>query len=341
MSQAGPRPPLPKPASAPASSSTASPVPSPAPLRNPWSWSSRVIVGSAPEAGSEFARLVLDPARLDGSLPAAVRREAANADREGFRSLRVLHHVRSGWRAQRAKELLRSEFDSGADRVRTPPQAGQPSHGTCACVSGVPHGRGGLDGDDAVTSSTPSTGYRHELYPYSGRDALVEGALGFIQDALDDGEAVVVAVPQDKASLLRAEIRNEDAVRYVDTEAVAHHPGRLIAAWQEWLREYAAQGQPVRGVGESPWDKVRSPAEAQELRYHEWLLNKAFAHGPAWWLLCPYDIAHDDAALTDSTMALSSRGIRSATKSSRIRPAASRSSTVAQNSSGDWPSGSS
>ncbi|WP_327361400.1 sensor histidine kinase [Streptomyces sp. NBC_01296] len=152
-----------------------------------------------------------------------------------------------------------------------------------------------------MTSSTPSTGYRHELYPYSGRDALVEGALGFVQDALDDGEAVVVAVPQDKASLLRAEIRNEDAVRYVDTEAVAHHPGRLIAAWQEWLREYAAQGRPVRGVGESPWDKVRSPADAQELRYHEWLLNKAFAHGPAWWLLCPYDIAHDDAALTEKT----------------------------------------
>ncbi|GGV15917.1 anti-sigma regulatory factor [Streptomyces filipinensis] len=108
-----------------------------------------------------------------------------------------------------------------------------------------------------------------------------------------------MAVPQDKASLLRAEIRDEDAVRYVDTAGVAHHPGRLIGAWQEWLEEYASQGRPVRGIGESPWDEVRSPAEAEELRYHEWLLNKAFARGPAWWLLCPYDIAHDKASLAE------------------------------------------
>ncbi|CAM5235248.1 anti-sigma factor RsbA family regulatory protein [Streptomyces pseudogriseolus] len=151
----------------------------------------------------------------------------------------------------------------------------------------------------APSSAAPGAGYRHELYPYSGRDAFVEGALGFIQDALDGGEAVVVAVPQDKASLLRAEIRDEDAVRYVDTAGVAHHPGRLIAAWQEWIQEYTSQGRPVRGIGESPWDTVRTPAEAEELRYHEWLLNKAFARGPAWWLLCPYDIAHDKAALTE------------------------------------------
>ncbi|MEU6770306.1 sensor histidine kinase [Streptomyces sp. NPDC046759] len=151
----------------------------------------------------------------------------------------------------------------------------------------------------APSSNAPGTGYRHELYPYSGRDAFVEGALSFIHDALAGGEAVIVAVPQDKASLLRAEIRDEDAVRYVDTTGVAHHPGRLIGAWQEWLKEYTSQGRPVRGIGESPWDKVRGPAEAEELRYHEWLLNKAFARGPAWWLLCPYDIAHDKASLAE------------------------------------------
>ncbi|MEU6770305.1 MEDS domain-containing protein [Streptomyces sp. NPDC046759] len=70
-----------------------------------------VIVGPPLEAGSEFAQLVLDPARLDGSLLAAVRREAANADREGFRSLRVLHHVGPDCRPERTKELLRSELD--------------------------------------------------------------------------------------------------------------------------------------------------------------------------------------------------------------------------------------
>ncbi|MEU7426360.1 sensor histidine kinase [Streptomyces sp. NPDC040750] len=154
-----------------------------------------------------------------------------------------------------------------------------------------------------MTSSSPTpdtgTGYRHELYPYSGSDEFVAGTLSFIQEALDGDEAVVVAVPQEKASLLRAEIREDDTVRYVDTGRVAHHPGRLISAWQEWIQKHVSEGRPVRGIGESPWDQVRSPAESQELRYHEWLLNRAFAHGPAWWLLCPYDVAGDTAALTE------------------------------------------
>lgn len=149
------------------------------------------------------------------------------------------------------------------------------------------------------TPAAPGAGYRHELYPYRGRDEFVEGTMGFIQDALDGGEAVVVAVPPDKASLLRAEVREDEAVRYVDTSGMAHHPGRHIGAWQEWIEEHVSEGRPVRGIGESPWDRVRSPAETEELRYHEWLLNKVFAQGPAWWLLCPYDVEHDRAALAE------------------------------------------
>ncbi|MFF9813555.1 anti-sigma factor RsbA family regulatory protein [Streptomyces sp. NPDC014006] len=150
------------------------------------------------------------------------------------------------------------------------------------------------------SASTPSVaGYRHELYPYRGRDQFVEGTLGFIQEALDGDEAVVVAVPEDKVSLLRAEIPAEAAVRYVDTTMVAHHPGRLIGAWQEWIKEHVAEGRPVRGIGESPWDEIRNRAQAQELHYHEWLLNKAFADGPAWWLLCPYDTTGHGAVLEE------------------------------------------
>ncbi|AWT47070.1 MULTISPECIES: MEDS domain-containing protein [Streptomyces] len=70
-----------------------------------------VIVGSAVTAGSEFAPMVLDPSRTGGSLLAAVRREAASAGREGFRSLRVLHHVTPGTGAGEPEQLLRSELD--------------------------------------------------------------------------------------------------------------------------------------------------------------------------------------------------------------------------------------
>jgi anti-sigma regulatory factor (Ser/Thr protein kinase) len=151
----------------------------------------------------------------------------------------------------------------------------------------------------SLASPPPGAGYRHELYPYSGREEFVEGTLGFIQEALDGDEAVVVAVPREKASLLRAQIPEDRAVRYVDTSHVAHHPGRLIGAWREWIADHVAKGRPVRGIGESPWDEVRNRSEVQELRYHEWLLNKAFAEGPAWWLLCPYDLAGETAALQE------------------------------------------
>ncbi|MFC9291029.1 anti-sigma factor RsbA family regulatory protein [Streptomyces sp. NPDC057052] len=138
-------------------------------------------------------------------------------------------------------------------------------------------------------SAAAPTGYRHELYPYRGRQEFLDGTLDFIHEALDGDEAVVVAVPNDKVTLLRAELPRLSAVRFVDTGAVAHHPGRLIAAWQRWIGEHTAEGRPVRGIGESPWEAARSRAEVRELQYYEWLLNKAFAHSPAWWLLCPYD----------------------------------------------------
>ncbi|MET9118987.1 sensor histidine kinase [Streptomyces longwoodensis] len=147
------------------------------------------------------------------------------------------------------------------------------------------------------TTSPPAEEYRHELYPYRDREEFLEGTLGFIREALEGGEAVIVAVPGHKASLLRSELSADGAVHYVDTTKVARHPGRLIGAWREWINEHAAQGRPVRGIGESAWEDARSQAEREELRHHEWLLNKAFAAGPAWWLLCPYDTSGERPTL--------------------------------------------
>ncbi|WP_405935105.1 sensor histidine kinase [Streptomyces longwoodensis] len=148
-----------------------------------------------------------------------------------------------------------------------------------------------------ATTSPSAEEYRHELYPYRSKEEFLEGTIGFIREALEGGEAVVVAVPEHKASLLRSELSEDGAVHYVDTTKVARHPGRLIGAWREWIDEHAARGRPVRGIGESAWEDARSQAELEELRYHEWLLNKAFAAGPTWWLLCPYDTGSERAAL--------------------------------------------
>ncbi|QGV79731.1 sensor histidine kinase [Streptomyces ficellus] len=136
--------------------------------------------------------------------------------------------------------------------------------------------------------------FRHELYPYRGDAQFLDGALGFIREALEGEETVVVAVPPDKASLLRHELAKEPAVTFVDTATAGPNPGRHIAAWAAWMAERSGDGRPVRGIGETAWRKARNAAHLSELRHHEWLINRAFAHSATWSMLCPYDASDED-----------------------------------------------
>ncbi|MFF0013476.1 anti-sigma factor RsbA family regulatory protein [Streptomyces sp. NPDC005374] len=142
--------------------------------------------------------------------------------------------------------------------------------------------------------------FRHELYRYRGDAQFLSGTLGYIHEALEGGEAVVVAVPSDKVSLLRGELADEPAVTFVDTTALGPNPGRSIGAWVAWMKERGEGDRPVRGIGETAWREARNAAHLSELRYHEWLLNRAFAHSSAWSMLCPYDDADDDQSALES-----------------------------------------
>ncbi|WP_329128682.1 sensor histidine kinase [Streptomyces sp. NBC_01476] len=143
-------------------------------------------------------------------------------------------------------------------------------------------------------SETPDRtdpGFQHVLYPYDGQRHFVTGALAYIEEALSGGAVVLLAVDETKKELLRAELPRTDAARrvtFLDTGTVGRNPGRMIPAWQAWVAERSADGSPVHAIGESQWSG-RTAGETAELRYHEWLLNRAFAHSPMWWLLCPYD----------------------------------------------------
>ncbi|MCX5387038.1 sensor histidine kinase [Streptomyces sp. NBC_00083] len=154
--------------------------------------------------------------------------------------------------------------------------------------------------EPAGTPDAPEPGFRHELYPYRGDAQFLSGTQGFIREALEAGEAVVVAVPAEKASLLREEFPDESAVTFVETSTVGASPGRLVAAWTAWMSERGEGGRPVRGIGETAWRQARSAAHLSELRYHEWLLNRAFARSQAWSMLCPYDAADEDQSALDS-----------------------------------------
>ncbi len=155
--------------------------------------------------------------------------------------------------------------------------------------------------DAPVSSGQPgpdAAGLRHILYPYDGTRSYLDGLQAYVSQARSAGATVVVCAPEDRCDLLRGHLRDGDSVVFMDATAVAGNPGRLIPAWQACLDEYSSKG-PLHGIGESAWTGP-GPARLSELRYHEWLLNLAFAQAPAWSLLCPYDTAGQPEAAVEA-----------------------------------------
>jgi anti-sigma regulatory factor (Ser/Thr protein kinase) len=137
--------------------------------------------------------------------------------------------------------------------------------------------------------------FRHEALFYNGDDGFLRGVLPFVGEALEAEEPLLIAVGEARTELLRDTL-GEDAERvcFVDMRKLGRNPARVIPAWREFLAEHAAGGHPVRGIGEPVWPG-RSDAELEECARHESLLNVAFADGPEWRLLCPYDLDALDA----------------------------------------------
>jgi anti-sigma regulatory factor (Ser/Thr protein kinase) len=161
------------------------------------------------------------------------------------------------------------------------------------------------------------------FYPYAGTQQYLSGILAYIDQARADGATVIVAMPEARQHLLRNALptsgntttsggtsttaptatsrdsASNNTVTFMDTAALGSNPGRLIPAWQDWISQRSHDGE-VRGISESVWIG-RPAAQLSELRYHEWLLNRAFATTAAWSLLCPYEI---DGQLPDAERTL-------------------------------------
>jgi anti-sigma regulatory factor (Ser/Thr protein kinase) len=142
--------------------------------------------------------------------------------------------------------------------------------------------------------------FRHEALYYAGAGQFVRRAAGYVREALAAHEAVLVAVVEPRAGLLRAELGPDaGAVEFLDIGRVGRNPARIIPAWQDWVErnrdhdpDGAHDGSRPRGlrvIGEPVW-AGRSGAEIRECQKHEQLLAAAFAAGPAWSLLCAYDV---------------------------------------------------
>jgi anti-sigma regulatory factor (Ser/Thr protein kinase) len=142
-------------------------------------------------------------------------------------------------------------------------------------------------------------GFCHEVLLHDGDAEFLDGTLPFIEDGLDNDEAVMVVVTTPKLELLRRALGSSvSRVHLADMVEVGRNPTRIISEWSRLLAEHADGGGRARGIGDPVWPG-RSHAELVECGHHESLLNVAFADWPAFWLLCPYDVGTLDPGVVD------------------------------------------
>ena len=151
--------------------------------------------------------------------------------------------------------------------------------------------------------TAPST-FRHEALLYSGEAEYLAATLAFIRHGLAAEETILVAVGPEKVDLLRRRLGSDgDDVSFVDIVEAGRNPATIVPLWSDFVEQSGLTGRRFRGIGEPAWPS-RSDAALVECRNHEGLVNVAFADGPSWQLLCPYDVdglgSHviDDARLT-------------------------------------------
>jgi anti-sigma regulatory factor (Ser/Thr protein kinase) len=141
-----------------------------------------------------------------------------------------------------------------------------------------------------VTAAPVVDEFSHQAFFYADVAEFLDQACGFVRDGLERDEAVLVATGGERLAALRHLFGSEPDVGLADMAEVGVNPARIIPLWRDFLDANAAAGRTVRGIGEPIWTG-RSEAELAECHQHEALLNVAFAGGPGWRLLCPYDVS--------------------------------------------------
>jgi anti-sigma regulatory factor (Ser/Thr protein kinase) len=134
---------------------------------------------------------------------------------------------------------------------------------------------------DAVNNSGPA----HLALFYRDQAEYLAQLAAFARGGLAIAEPVFVAVPGDRARLLRAQLGEAAGVAYADMAELGRNPGRIIPAVRAFADAHA--GQRVRYISEPIWPG-RSAAETFEATRHEALINLAFT-GTSVTILCPYD----------------------------------------------------
>ena len=132
--------------------------------------------------------------------------------------------------------------------------------------------------------------YRHEALLWHTAEDFTDTLVGFVDEGLDAGEPVMVAVTPQHTAWLQEALGESAAqeVQFVDMMSLGRNPARIIPAWRQFVAEASEGRGPVRGIGEPIWPGRRAE-ELLECQLHEALLNVAIEPAAPLWLICPYD----------------------------------------------------
>jgi len=134
-----------------------------------------------------------------------------------------------------------------------------------------------------------SLGFKHEARIYDSDESYLAAATPFVQEALGERGAALVAVTRPRAELLRSRLgREAQRVEFAAIEEVGRNPARIIPFWRDFLDANAGTSGPLRGICEPIW-AGRGTAELDECHRHQRLLNLAFGEDRPWSLLSTYD----------------------------------------------------
>ncbi|WP_046732524.1 anti-sigma factor RsbA family regulatory protein [Streptomyces humi] len=149
-------------------------------------------------------------------------------------------------------------------------------------------------------TGVPSGPFVHPALFYGDEDEYLAGTVPFVQEALDAGEPVAVAVPGENLRLIRAALgAGAGSVLFLDMREAGRNPGRILPGVLLAFADAQPSGRRVRIIGEPVW-AGRTATEYPACVQHEALINTAF-QGREVTVLCPYDTTRlDTRAVADA-----------------------------------------
>ncbi|MBB0244479.1 sensor histidine kinase [Streptomyces alkaliphilus] len=130
--------------------------------------------------------------------------------------------------------------------------------------------------------------FTHPAFFYHGEDGFLAGVGAFVRAGLENGEPILVVLPESRERLLREDLGAlAREVTWPVTGVFGPNPGRAMSAFREFVDRHP-NGHP-RVVGEPVWPG-RDTEEVREVLRHEMLFNLALA-GSSASVLCPYDVS--------------------------------------------------